>query len=165
MIDLGLFESCVCQRRGEPADSCAEEFVLQEKGKKVTLRPKGGEQAKLLVLDGCLLKDNLPKCDGVFFLEIASKAFMILAELKGGDIDHAFEQIKYTRERRNHYTLLKTHLSDSTQKIIREEAFVISNHQLDKVSHQKLEKAHGIRVKAVLHCVATSPMPDLRKWL
>jgi hypothetical protein len=79
MIDLGLFESCVCQRRGEPAVSCAEEFVLQEKGKKVTLRPKGGEQAKLLVLDGCLLKDDLPKCDGVFFLEIASKAFMNLA--------------------------------------------------------------------------------------
>lgn len=165
MIDLGAFEICVCVRPGEPSDSCAERLVLQEKGKKVTIKPRQGESAKLLVLDGCVLKDNLPKCDGVFFYEKENRAFMILVELKGADIDHAFEQIKYTRQQRKEYADLKNQFSQNRSGNIIESAFVISNHRIDQVSIQKLEKAYGIRVKAVLHSEATTPMPDLRGWL
>lgn len=165
MIDLGLFESCVCVRKGDPSDSCAERLVLQEKGKKVTLRPRQSESAKLLVLDGCVFKDNLLKCDGIFFYEKGNKAHMILVELKGGDIDHAFEQIKYTREQRTEYSSLKNLFSQNRSGSILESAFVISNHWIDRVSHQKLEKTYGIRVKAVLHSEATTPISDLRSWL
>jgi hypothetical protein len=100
MIDLGEFESCVCIRKSVPSDSCADRLVLQEKGKKVTLKPKQGEHAKLLVLDGCVFKDNLSKCDGIFIYEKGDKVFMILVELKGKDVNHAFEQIKYTKSKR-----------------------------------------------------------------
>ncbi len=165
MIDLGSFETCVCQRAGHPSDSCADRLVLQEKGKKVTLRSRPGEAAKLLILDGCLLNDNLPKCDGIFFYEKGNRAYMILVELKGGDIEHAFEQIKYTREHRTEYTSLKNQFSQNRTGNIFESAFVISNHRIDRVTHQKLEKAHGLRVKAVLHSEATTPLQDLRTWL
>lgn len=165
MIDLGPFETCVCVRPGQPYDSCGDRLVLQEKGKKVTIKPKQGESAKLLVLDGCVFKDNLPKCDGIFFYEKANRAYMILVELKGGDIHHAFEQIKYTREKRVEYTNLKSQFSQNRSGSILESAFVISNHRIDRVSHQKLEKTYGVRVKAVLHSEATTPLPDLRTWL
>ncbi|MEB2786978.1 hypothetical protein [Algoriphagus persicinus] len=165
MIDLGRFEACVCTRKGQPSDSCEGILVLQEKGKKVTLRPKQKEQAKLVVLDGCVFKDNLPKCDGIFFYKKGNRAHMILVELKGGDIDHAFEQVKYTREQRADYTSLRSQFSRNRTGSIIESAFVISNHRLDRVSHQKLEKAYGVRVKAVLHSEATTPIPDLRTWL
>lgn len=165
MIDLGEYESCVCVKSGEPSDSCAERLVLQEKGKKVTIKPRQGEAAKLLILDGCVLKDNLPKCDGIFFYEKANRVYMILVELKGGDIDHAFEQIKYTREQRTEYSSLKNQFRQNRKGNIIESAFVISNHRINPVSHQKLEKIYGVRVKAVLHSEATTPLPDLRKWL
>lgn len=90
---------------------------------------------------------------------------MILVEFKGGDIDHAFEQIKYTREKRTEYSSLKNQFSQNRKGNIIESAFVISNHRINPVSHQKLEKNYGVRVKAVLHSEATTPLPDLRKWL
>ncbi|AFL84941.1 hypothetical protein Belba_2381 [Belliella baltica DSM 15883] len=165
MIDLGNFEACVCQRSGQPSESCADRLVLQEKGKKITLKPRSGESAKLLILDGCVLKDNSPKCDGVFFYEKRNTSYIILVELKGGDIDHAFEQIKYTREQRTEYTSLKNHFRQNRSGSIIESAFVISNHRIDRVTHQKLEKAHGLRLKAILHSEATTPLQDLRTWL
>jgi hypothetical protein len=164
MIELESFETCVCKRRGVPSDSCADQLVLQEKGKKVTLKPKIREQAKLLIFDKCLINDNQLRCDAIFFLETESKAFMILTELKGEDINHAFQQLVYTREKRSQYALLKTFFDESTGKTINEEAFVISNYQISKVGLQRLEKSHGIRVKAVLHSEASTPMPDLRNW-
>jgi hypothetical protein len=165
MIDLGSFESCVCQRAGHPSDSCADRLVLQEKGKKVTLKSRPGEAAILLILDGCVLKDNFPKCDGIFFYEKANRAYMILVELKGGDIDHAFEQIKYTREQRTEYFSLKNQFGQNRSGNIFEYAFVISNHRIDAVTRQKLENNHQVRVRQVLHSEATSPMPDLKEWL
>jgi hypothetical protein len=165
MIDLGEFEECVCTRKGHPSDSCEDSLVLQEKGKKVTIRPRQRESAKLVVLDGCVFKDNLPKCDGIFFLEKGNKAYMILVELKGGDIDHAFEQIRYTKEQRKEYKSLRNRFNQNRTGRILESAFVISNHRIDRVSHQKFEKTYGVRVKAVLHSEATTPLPDLRTWL
>ncbi len=118
-----------------------------------------------MVLDGCIFKDNLPKCDGMFFYKKGTKAHMILVELKGGDINHAFEQIKYTREQRTAYKSLRSQFSQNQKGSILESAFVISNYRIDRVSHQKLEKTYGIRVKAVLHSEATTPIPDLSTWL
>ncbi|MEX2564875.1 MAG: hypothetical protein WD431_02925, partial [Cyclobacteriaceae bacterium] len=128
MIDLGHYESCVCSRKKHPSDSCGAKMVLQEMGKKVTFRPRQRESAKLLILDGCVFKDNLPKCDGVFFFERKNSANMILVELKGGDINHAFEQIKYTREQRVEYSELRNLFRQDRKGAILESAFVISNH-------------------------------------
>ncbi len=165
MIDLGAFENCVCVRLGQPSDSCADRLVLQEKGKKVTIHPRPRESAKLLILDGCVLNDNLPKCDGIFFYAKGNKFYMILVELKGGDIDHAFEQVRYTRESRAEYGSMRELVSRSGDRSPIERAFVVSNHRIDKVTHQKLENTHRVRVQAVLHSEATTPMPDLRRWL
>jgi hypothetical protein len=165
MIDLGYFESCVCVRRGDPSDSCGERLVLQEKGKKVTIRPRHQESAKLLILDGCVFRDDFPKCDGMFFYEKGNKIFMILVELKGGDIDHAFEQVKYTRETRSEYFSLKNQVMNNRAGRPIELAFVVSNHRIDRVRHQKLENMYQVRVKAVLHSEASTPLPDLREWI
>lgn len=165
MFDLGSAEKCVCIRRGYPSLSCDGDLILQEKGKKVTLKPKQNETAKLLVLDGCYITDNNPKCDAVFFLSTKSQAFLILSELKGADIDHAFEQIKYTQQKQPKYSDLKKVFSESTKKAVTEHAFIISNYQVSKVDLQKLEKNHGLRVKAILHSEAITKMPDLREYL
>jgi len=147
MIDLGQFESCVCVRRGEPSESCADRFVLQEKGKKITLRPKQGERVKLLVLDGCIFKDTRSKCDGIFFFEKGNSTYIILVELKGGDIDHAFEQIKFARENRQIYSDLRNQLGQDRSGKVCEDTFVISNHRLDKVSHQSWKRLMEYELK------------------
>jgi len=165
MINLGDFESCVCQRKGTPSTACEAILVLQEKGKKVTLRTRSGESAKLLILDACVLNNKLPKCDAVFLFEKRNKKYIILTELKGSDINHAFEQIKYTKEYRTVYKELIELLRENEKGTPIELAFVISNHKIDRVTHQKLELTHKIRVKQILHSEATSPMPDLRNWL
>lgn len=165
MIDLGPFESCVCQRPGQPSDSCADRLVIQEKGKKVTLRPRTRESAKLLILDACVIKDNLPKCDALFLYEKRNQLHVVLVELKGADIDHAFEQISYTKENRAEYHSIKDQVLTNRNGRLMESAFVVSNHKIDRVTHQKLENRHKVRVRQVLHSEATRPMPDLREWL
>jgi hypothetical protein len=165
MFDLGSAEACVCIRRGEPSAICDGNLRLQEKGKKAMLTPKKNEKAKLLALDGCYIKNNQPKCDAIFFLETENKAFMIFTELKGGDIDPAFEQINYTRSKQPRYAELLEAFQYATRKTVREEAFIISNHQINKAETQRFERRHGVRVKSIIHCEASSRTPELRDRL
>ena len=58
-----------------------------------------------------------------------------LVQLKGAsDIAHAFAQL----------------------------AFVVTNGLLSRPEKERLEKHHGMRVQEVLHCEASTPIPDLR---
>jgi hypothetical protein len=165
MFNLGNAESCVCIRRGDPSSACGDQLVFQERGKKVSIRPKSHEKAKLVVLDSCFITNKYPKCDAVFFLETETKGFALLIELKGDDIDHAFEQLKFTKEKQLQYVELKDLFSKATGKACKEYAFIVSNHQINKIKLQKLEKTHEMRVKAILHSEATMKIPDIRAYL
>lgn len=165
MIDTTPFSHCECQRMGNVYPVCQTELLLEENGKKVCLSLRANEQAKALALDGCVFTDNLTKCDAMYLFKGHNKKVVALVELKGSrDIHHAFKQLAYTRSRRPEYTALKQRLADVSPGQLLEKAFIISNGMLSKLERERLEKAHGIRVSAVLHSESTSRVPDLREW-
>ncbi|MFZ4524571.1 MAG: hypothetical protein ACOYOE_03245 [Chlorobium sp.] len=148
---------------GNTLDLCDAVLTFSEKGKKVKLVPRNDEEAKALVLDGCVFQDKLARCDGMFLLRSGNKKVIILVELKGAhDIPHAFEQLAYVQKYREEYRLIVDRFrKDGTGQLV-EKAFIISNGMLSKPDREREEKKHGIRVREVLHCEATSPVPDLR---
>ncbi|WP_201296883.1 MULTISPECIES: hypothetical protein [Halomonadaceae] len=140
--------------------------MLEEQGKKVSLSLRANEEAKALVLDGCVFTNNAMKCDAMYLFKGHNKKVVVLVELKGaGDIPHAFEQLAYTRFQRAEYSQLKQLLDTSGPGQMAEKAFIVSNGMLSKPAIERLEKAHGIRVGAVLHSEPSSKVPDLREWL
>jgi hypothetical protein len=165
MIDLGEFETCVCTSRGIPNTLCDGNLSFEEKGKKVKITTRAGEEAKALAIDQCLCTDNETKCDGMFLYRRQNKHWMILIELKGREIDHAFEQLHYMRTNRPEYQQIETLFMTNQKGIPKHEAFVVSNYIVSGVDKQKLEERFGIRVKAILHSEATSPVPDVRRFL
>lgn len=165
MINIGRYETCVCKRRSVPHSLCNGVLEFEEKGKKVKLVPRNGEEAKAVVIDGCVCNDSHLKCDGIFLLRSNNKNYMILVELKGKNIDHAFEQLAYVRNHRPEYTELKQLFMENQPGSLRHEAFIVSNFVLKKVEHQKLENTYNIRVKGILHSEATKPVPDIRTLL
>lgn len=122
MINVAPFEHCLCQKMGNTLDLCDAVLTFCEKGKKVKLEIRQNEEAKALVLDGCVFQDNELKCDGLFLFRSGNKKFA-------------------------------------------EKAFIVSNGMLSKPERESLENQHGIRVREVLHCEATTPVPDLRQYL
>jgi len=165
MIDTTPYQHCECMRMGNQFAVCKSELSLEEKGKKVTLTPRRGEEAKAIVLDGCVFTDNNIKCDALYLFNGNGKKVAALVELKGaGDIRHAFEQLAYTRKHRPEYQVLKSGLDKSAQGQILEKAFIVTNGMLPKPEREKLENAHGIRISAVLQSEASSKIPDLRDW-
>lgn len=165
MIDLKHFESCVCLANGEPDALCSSKLSFQENGKKVCLSVRTGEEAKAVVIDQCVCADNDTKCDGLFLYRRNNKHWMILVELKEGDFKHAFEQLAYTRHRRPQYKEIEELFIKNQTGQLKHEAFIVSNHQMPKNEIQKLENEHQMRVKAILFSEATSPTPDIRKYL
>ena len=86
MIDVTPFEECVCRKMPNNYDLCQDILTFSEKGKKVRLVIRPGEEANALVLDGCVFKDNKLKCDGLFLFQKGNKKFALLVELKGTKI-------------------------------------------------------------------------------
>lgn len=106
-MNLGKYQDCVCQKMGNTQALCRGELTLGEQGKRIRLTPKAGEQAVAVVLDGCVLRDNQPKCDGLFLWQGNQSNAAVLVELKGaGDIPHAFEQLAYVKRQRPEYRAL-----------------------------------------------------------
>ena len=165
MIDVAPFEHCVCKRMANEHGLCGGELTLSERGKKVRLIPRQGEQAKAIVIDGCVLQDNALKCDGLFLLLGHGRMAVLLVELKGTDVRHAFEQLQYVRRHRPEYSQLIAQLRARGQGNPIEKAFVVSNRIVPKPEHERLENQIGIRVTAILHSEAASPIPDLRRYL
>jgi hypothetical protein len=138
---------------------------LAEQGKKVTLGIRSGEQAKALVIDGCVLNDGKPKCDGLFLFLDNHRAAALLVELKGRDIAHAYEQLAYVKQHRQEYMDLIEMLRRCGRGRVVEKAFVVSNAIPSKAEKERWENQHRIRVRAIVHCEATTPIPDLRVYL
>lgn len=165
MINLGKYQSCVCRGRANPNDLCDGKLTFEEKGKKVTLEPRAGEQAVAVVIDGCVCDDNASKCDGMFLYKRSNKRWIILVELKGGDLEHAFEQLAFMKNQRQEYKELYNLFSEENKYSLHEKSFIVSNHIIQRTEHQKLENSNRIRVAKILHSAATKPIPNLRDYL
>lgn len=166
MIDIGSFESCVCTRRGAPDEMCSGPYSFEEKGKKVSLQPKGREEkTKALVLDQCVFRDTNPKCDGMFIFRRRHRYWMILVELKGTNIEHAAGQLAATKHNRPEYQAIKGMVKAKASGQLKERAFIVSSVMVTRPAIQRLEEQHNIRINGILHSTATTPIPDLRAYL
>lgn len=165
MIDIAKFETCVCKADGIPDNLCASELSFEEKGKKVKITLRVGEEAKAIAIDPCVCKDNNLKCDGMFLYRRKNKHWMILVELKGSDIEHAFEQLCYMRRNRSEYTEIQNLFMEGQNRNLKHEAFIVSNVKPTEVEKQKLENRYQIRVKAILYSEPSTTIPDIRSYL
>lgn len=166
MIDTTPYSHCECRRMGNTYPVCQSDLMLEEEGKKVRLTLRAGEEAKALVLDGCVFTDNDTKCDAMYLFRGGNRKVVALIELKGAsDIAHAFAQLAYTRKHRHEYKLLKEALENTGPGIAMEKAFIVSNGMLSKPKRERLENRHGIRVNEILYSEPSSKVPDLRDWL
>lgn len=93
-----LWHKCICGKCicNTQAIFCTE----QENGRKLTINNKDGSHICIIKLDGCMYSKGDPqiKCDYLFTIESADGANkkVLFVELKGGDIDHAYDQIEKT---------------------------------------------------------------------
>jgi len=146
-------------------DVCKGELTLEEKGKKVTLSLRASEEAKAVVLDGCVFCDSDLKCDALFLFKGNKRKVVALVELKGaGHIAHAYEQLAYTRYNRAEYKHLKQNLNRSGPGQLKEMAFIVTNGMPSKPERQKLEDRYGMRVNEILKSEPTRKIPDLRVY-
>ena len=165
MIDIASFNKCICQSVKKPVDMCADVLTLQEKGKKIKLTPKRGEEAIALVLDGCGVKSEKSTCDGLFLLKSPHKKWIIPVELKGTHLYDAFQQLANTIQQLPEFkTICNEFEANEPMKIITN-SFIVSNAMFNSTDKVKLENVHGIRVKSILHSTATKPIEDIRKYL
>ena len=162
MIDLGVHNNCICKKYSNTQDECINEFTIREQGKTVKLEPKNSsDKVAAIIIDKCLIKDNNPKCDALFLYQQGSNKYSFLVELKGaGDIPKAFFQLDYTRKNRIEYKNIieKFQVPKQNQKYA-----IVSNGMLSKPELENLENQYKIRVKKILHCEATTPIPDLKE--
>ena len=165
MINTHPFQHCECQRMGNQYTVCQSALSLEEQGKKVRLSPRTNEEAKALVLDGCVFTDHLTKCDALYLFRSQNRKVAALVELKGaGDIPHAFAQLAYTRSHRPEYQALRDQLDHSAPGQLIEKAFIITNGMLSKPEREKLENRHGIRVNEILQSEPSGKVLDLRNY-
>lgn len=165
MIEIASFKHCICQSVKTPVDMCADALTLQEKGKKIRLIPKKGEEAIALVLDGCIIKGKRSTCDGLFLLKTPHQKWIILVELKGTHLYDAFQQLADTKNKLPEFKIIYNEFEASEPVRIKINAFIVSNTICNKPEHMKLEKTHGIRVKSILHSTANKPIENIRKYL
>lgn len=166
MIDVSPYEHCACRRMQNSLSLCQGDLQIAEQGKTVRLTLRRNEEAKVLVLDGCVFTDADKKCDAVYLFKSKSKKVIALVELKGAQhLMKAFAQLAHTRFNRPQYGYIKNHLDQSGPGKCVEKAFVVSNGQLSKPEISRLENFHGIRVSAIVSSEPTANVPDLRGWL
>lgn len=127
---------------------CQSALSLEEQGKKVTLSLRTNEEAKALVLDGCVFTDNHTKCDALYLFKASNRKVAALIKLKSaGDIPHAFKQ-----------------LDQVGPGLLLEKAFIVTNGMLSKPERERLENQHGIRITEILQSEPSRKVPNLRDW-
>lgn len=164
-ISVAGYERCVCCGRRRPHCLCDGELAFEENGKKIRLTLRSDEEGVALVLDGCVFRDDEPKCDGLFLWKKGtSKKYAILVELKVVDIEQAFKQIAYVRSNRLEYRqIVETFMSDVGTSTVVEKAVIVSNGTLTKPQWVKFENQFGFRVLPVLDSDATTRVTDARE--
>jgi len=165
MIDLNPWQACVCKKFDNLPKQCQGEYTISEQGKSIRLIPRSGEHALAIVLDGCVMKDNDPKCDALFLYMSRTRKYSFLVEIKGaGDIRKAFHQLSHTSKRTEYEDILNRFRQTDGKPVVPKFA-VVSNGMLSKPVLERLEKHYQIRVKKILHCEATTPVPDLKSLI
>lgn len=154
--------ACICISNGNPCSLCCGILCLEEQGKRVKLVPRNGERAVALALDQCVFKDNDLKCDGLFVLSREHGSYVLLVELKGTDIQHAYEQIAYVLTSRPEYSEIVEHIRTSLGGRLVQKSFIVSNGVLGSRDKQRLEKAWGIRPVLITEQKPVNKAPDLR---
>jgi len=169
MIDLGNQKHCICKKHNNRQDECLNEYTIREKGKTVKLKVKNNDESCCaIVIDQCVIIDNNTKCDALFLFHSMTKKVSFLTELKGaGDIPKAFRQLSYTKNKRNEYSTIidKFGLVENSKISVNQKFIIVSNGILDKNEREKLENEYKIRVTAILHSEATTPIPNLRDYI
>jgi len=167
VIDLGMFERCVCRRMGNVHELCAGVLEFAEQGKRVRFQTRSGEEAKAVVLDGCVFTDGDRRCDGLFLACIGRKKYAVLVELKGvSDLAHAFEQIAFVRYQRAEYREIVENFSQADPRgRVLEKAVIVSNGILQKPDRERLEQEHSVRLLTFFYCEPTSRVPDIREFI
>lgn len=154
--------TCVCTSNGEPCKLCCDRLCFEEKGKHVKLIPRKAESAIALALDQCVFRDNNLKCDGLFVLSQHNKSYVLLVELKGVDIPHAYEQIAYVLNSRPEYQEILDHVRANTEGSLVQKSFIVSNGVLGAKEKQKLENTLKIRPVLIAGQKPADKAPDLR---
>lgn len=166
MIDLGEKNCCKCQRFNNSSKMCINQYTITENGKTVKLVPGSNEESQAVILDKCLICDNDPKCDAMFLYKSRRGKYSFLVELKGStDIERAFFQLSYTRDKRLEYKEIIKKFSDADGIRVFEKFAIVSNGMLSKPQLERLENEYRIRVKKILHCEASTPVPDLKELI
>jgi hypothetical protein len=173
MIDLDNKNHCICPKfnisTANTPKECENQYTINEQGKSITLKPRNNqENVTVIIIDDCIITDKEIKCDALFLYERHNKKYSFLVELKGArHIEKAFKQLSYTRDNREQYKdiLKKFREIDNKNKNIKEKFVIVSNCQIEKTRREELENFYNIRVKEIIHSEATTPIPDLKKYL
>lgn len=72
--------------------------------------------------------------------------------------------MSYTRNRDEYQQIIDQFYKLENKRVI-EKFAIVSNGMLSKPELERLENAYKIRVKRILHCEATTPIPDLKDLL
>ncbi|MGB5134298.1 MAG: hypothetical protein WBN89_03900 [Prochlorococcaceae cyanobacterium] len=157
--------SCVCLANKLPCELCCGDLCFLDDGIHVVFKPKRGEAAVAVALDGCVFTDNRKKCDGMFVFSRAGQIYVLLVELKGSHIDDAYEQISYVVNHRQEYRDFVNSLNPkvANARLIREKSFIVTTGAIDLSVQQKLENAYRVRPEIITVEKPASLAPDLRK--
>ena len=159
-------EECICKRRGGLPSECIGSLTIQEKGKSLTLTLRNNEEAIAVILDKCLISDNKTKSDAIFLYRSRNKKIIFLIELKGfGEIEKAFNQLRYTRDEREEYQEIKMCFERLDNKILNERFIIVTNGKLKTHEKERLERENKIRVRGILYSDSSSKIPDLRECI
>ena len=166
MLVPSALAHCICLANKSPCDLCCDGLCFLDQGIRVTIKPKGGEKAVALALDGCIFNDNQTKCDGLYILSQPGQILVLLVELKATHIDDAYNQISYVVNHRKEYSDVISHARSITgHGTVREKSFIVTTGSINKRTQQKLEKAFGIRPEVITVEKPASAAPDLRKHI
>lgn len=158
------FDKCVCKRRGDPHELCNSQHSLIENGLEVCMIPKKGEKALAFVFDGCIVSKTDPnvRCDGIFLLKKPHEKWIVTVELKGGDLYKSYEQLHYTRNKRQVYKDLVQNFKNKDTRNPNETSFIISNKISGAFEKEKLNKLFSLNVRSILQTEASKPPVNLR---
>jgi hypothetical protein len=154
--------ACICASNGAPCKLCCDRLCFEEQGKHVKLIPRRAESAIALALDQCVFRDDKLKCDGLFVLSQPNKSYVLLVELKGIDIPHAYEQIAYVLNIRPEYREILEHVRANNAGRLVQKSFIVSNGVLGAKDKQKLENTWNIRPVLIAGQKPADKAPDLR---
>ncbi len=162
MNDCITKKECICQKNNSVPKECINETTIEDSKKKVKIDLKNNsEKAIVVILDNCLITDNNTKCDALFLYQTKNRKMACLVELKGfGEIEKAFKQLYYTKQRSEYKEIIKCFKNIDNKKVY-EKAFIVTNKILNKVEKENLENEYNIRVAKILESKPEDPIPDL----